>query len=258
MIGRSQMDGKEEGRAVPATVSVPAMGAEGPVISRERWEALRHLRGEGQSVSEIARSTGLDRKTVRAALAKAAWTPYRRTPVAATLLSTHAAWVAERAPQVHYSARILFQELRAGRGYQGGYDTVRNAIRPLRAEAAVASLTQRRFETEPGEQAQVDWGQVRVRFESGPAAIHVFVMTLGFSRRAWTEGYEHERIDSLLCAHEHAFEHFGGHTAEILYDRKRASRAGTPTSSRSPGTGASSRDCAGRTARRPKARSSPG
>jgi hypothetical protein len=24
-----------------------------------------------------------------------------------------------------------------------------------------------------------------------------------------------------LCAHEHAFEHFGGHTAEILYDRMR-------------------------------------
>jgi len=215
------MDGKEDGCAVPATLSVPEVGAEGPVISRERWEALRRLRGEGRSVSEIARSTGLDRKTVRAALAKGAWHPYRRTPVAATLLSAHAGWLAERAPQVHYSARILFQELRAGRGYEGGYDTVRNAIRPLRAEAAVASLTQRRFETEAGEQAQVDWGQVRVRFDSGPAAIHVFVMTLGFSRRAWAEGYEHERIDSLLCAHEHAFEHFGGHTAEILYDRMR-------------------------------------
>jgi transposase len=37
-----------------------------------------------------------------------------------------------------------------------------------------ASLTQRRFETEPGEQAQVDWGQVRVRLASGPVAIHVF------------------------------------------------------------------------------------
>jgi hypothetical protein len=94
-------------------------------------------------------------------------------------------------------------------------------VRPLRAEAVVASLTQRRFETEPGEQAQVDWGQVRVRLASGPVAIHVFVMTLGYSRRAWAEGYEHERIESLLSAHEHAFEHFGGHTAEILYDRMR-------------------------------------
>ena len=64
------MEGNAEGVTVPATVSVPEMGAEGPVISRERWEALRRLRGEGQSVSQIARVTGLDRKTVRAALAK--------------------------------------------------------------------------------------------------------------------------------------------------------------------------------------------
>ena len=65
---------------------------------------------------------------------------------------------------MHYSAQILFQELRASRGYAGGYDTVRNAVRPLRMEAAAQALTQRRFETEPGQQAQVDWGQVRTRF----------------------------------------------------------------------------------------------
>jgi hypothetical protein len=47
------------------------------------------------------------------------------------------------------------------------------------------------------------------------------VLTLGFSRRAWAEGYENERMASLLAAHEHAFEHFGGSTAEILYDRMR-------------------------------------
>ncbi len=98
---------------------------------------------------------------------------------------------------------------------RGGYDTVRNAVRPLRAEAAVAALTQRRFETEPGEQAQVDWGQVRVRFVTGPVDVHVFVLTLGYSRRAWAEGYENERMGALLAAHEHAFAHFGGRTAEI-------------------------------------------
>jgi len=136
-------------------------------------------------------------------------------------LTQHAVWLAERAPQVNYSARILFQQLQSTRSYQGSYDTVRNAVRPLRIEATVASLTQCRFETGPGEQAQVDWGQVRVWFATGHAAVHIFVMTLGYSRRSWAEGYLHERLDALLCAHEHAFEHFGGHTAEILYDRMR-------------------------------------
>src|SRR4029434_2014519 len=75
------------------------------------------------------------------------------------------------APQVNFSAQILFQELRASRGYSGGYDTVRNAVRPLRTEAAAAALTQRRFETLPGQQAQVDWGQVRVPFAAATATV---------------------------------------------------------------------------------------
>jgi hypothetical protein len=39
------------------------------------------------SVSQIARTSGLDRKTVRRALAQAAWQPYRRAPAGQTLLS---------------------------------------------------------------------------------------------------------------------------------------------------------------------------
>jgi transposase len=206
---------------VPVMVSVPEVGAEMPVISKERWEEMRRMRAEGQSVSQISRTTGLDRKTVRSCVRKAEWIPYRRTPLAETLLSAHQAWLVDRAPAVNYSARILFQELRAAHGYLGSYDTVRNAVRPLRTEAGAAALTQCRFETEPGEQAQVDWGQVRVRFVSGPAVVHVFVLTLGYSRRAWAEGYENERLGALLAAHEHAFAHFGGRTAELLYDRMR-------------------------------------
>lgn len=219
------MEGNQAGQVVAVEVTgivaAPEVGAEMPVISKERWEQMQRLRALGQSVSQIARTAGLDRKTVRACLKQSEWKPYRRTPVAETLLSAHQAWLVERAPLVNYSARILFQELRGMRGYQGGYDTVRNAVRPLRKDAGAAALTQCRFETEPGEQGQVDWGQVRVPFATGPATVHVFVMTLGFSRRAWAEGYENERMSSLLAAHEHAFTHFGGRPAQLLYDRMR-------------------------------------
>jgi transposase len=206
---------------VPAKVGAPMAGAEEPVVGKERWEGIHQLRSAGMSVSQVARATDLDRKTVRRCLRQREWRPYRRAASGETLLSAHTSWLKERAPQVNYSAQILFQELRAVRGYTGGYDTVRNAVRPLRVEAAVASLTQCRFETEPGEQAQADWGEVRVRFADGPATVHVFVFTLGYSRRAWAEGYEHERMESLLAAHEHGFAHLGGVTSEILYDRMR-------------------------------------
>jgi hypothetical protein len=61
-----------------------------------------------------------DRKTVRKCLRQEEWEPYRRECRQDTLLAMHQAWLTERAPQVRYSARILFQELKQ-RGYEGGY-----------------------------------------------------------------------------------------------------------------------------------------
>lgn len=215
------------GGAAPGKVSGSGMDAETDVIAKDRWEFMHKLKAEGQTVSQIARVTGADRKTVRACLARMQWQPYCREASGETLLTPHLAWLAQRAPQVHFSARILFQELRREHGFVGGYGTVKNAVRPWRAEATMASLTQLRFETDPGEQAQVDWGQVRVRFADGPAEIHIFVMTLGYSRRAWVEGFRNERIGSLLAAHENAFAHFGGVCTELLYDRMRTVVLGT-------------------------------
>ena len=205
----------------PVRVSSPGVGGEEPVVGQERWEQMHRLKAAGMTVSGVARATGLDRKSVRRCLRQVRWQAYRRPARREGLLDAHRAWLVERAAQVGYSARILYQELCAQRGFEGGYGTVRDAVRPLRLETAAASLTQCRFETEPAEQAQADWGQVRVLLGSQFVEVHIFVMTLGYSRRGWAEGYEHERMESLLSAHEHGFEHFGGVTREILYDRMR-------------------------------------
>src|SRR5678815_2305372 len=148
-------------------VSPPVVGGEEVVVGRERWEELHRLKSSGMTVSGISRATGLDRKTVRRCLRQVRWQAYRRAVRRESLLAPHREWLVERAPEVGYSARILFQELRANRGFEGGYGTVRDAVRPLRLETAAAALTQCRFETEPGEQAQVDWGEVRVALGSG-------------------------------------------------------------------------------------------
>lgn len=206
---------------VSPTVSALVQDTEAGVVGKERWQEIRRLHEEGRTVSAIARQLELDRKTVRRWLRRTSWAPYQREPVGDALLSAHQDWLVERASQVQYSARILYQELVAQRGYVGSYDTVRNAVRPLRADAVLASLTQRRFETAPGQQAQVDWGQAKVRFDAGTVEVHIFVMTLGYSRRAYAEGFENERLPSLLAAHEHAFAHFGGRCSELLYDRMR-------------------------------------
>ncbi|WP_407279186.1 IS21 family transposase [Aromatoleum evansii] len=227
MSGVDAVQGPRALDRIGVTVSGLKPGTEGDVIGREQWNAIHVRRREGASVSAIAGEFDLDRKTVRGCLRQDAWRPYLREKSAATVLDAHRAWLAERAPQVRYSARILYQELRGERGFAGSYETVKLAVRPLRAQASLAALTQCRFETAPGEQAQVDWGQITVGFADQRTKVHVFVMTLGYSRRAYAEGFVHERMCDLLAAHEHAFAHFGGRCECLLYDRMRTVVLGT-------------------------------
>jgi transposase len=209
-----------------ATVSPFKGDTEEPVLGLQQWEAVHERRSRGQTVSAIARELDLDRKTVRTCLQQASWQPYQRA-APGSLLDSHRQWLAERAPEVNYSARILWQELRAQRGFTGSYVTVRRAVVPLRLEATVAWLTQRRFETGPGEQAQCDWGQITVPLGGVRTEIHVFVMTLGYSRRGFAMGFLRERMPDLLAAHEAAFAHFGGRCEFLLYDRMRTVVLGT-------------------------------
>jgi hypothetical protein len=84
-----------------------------------------------------------------------------------------------------------------------------------------------RFETPPGQQSQIDWGVARVPFRRQAAVRHIFVLTLGFSRRGFYQPCLTETLPQFLDAHERAFEYFGGHTREHLYDRPRTVCSGT-------------------------------
>lgn len=187
-----------------ATVAGPVAVTEDSVLGEQQWAAIHERRRGGQGVSAIAREMDLDRKTVRSALHQTNWQPYRRRP-RPSALQPHLAWLTQRAPEVNYSARILHQELCAQRGFGGCYEVVKQAVRPLRAEASAAGLTQCRFESAPAEQAQVDWGQWHVRFGDQAVVVHVLVMTLGYSRRAYAEGFLNERMATVLASHERAF-----------------------------------------------------
>ena len=195
---------------------------EARMVDQERWAEIRRLFDEERvSISEIGRRLDVDRKTVRRSLRQVVWRPYHRAAVAETLLTAHADFVRDRAPQVNYSARILYQELRTSRGYTGSYETVKRSVAPLREVQLHAACTRLRFETPPGQQSQIDWGQATVPFRAGPSVVHVFVLTLGFSRRGFYHACADERLAQFLEAHERAFAHFGGHTREHLYDRPR-------------------------------------
>ncbi len=215
-----KMVGPEPGR--PESAPEGSTLGEVAMVGQALWQEVhRRFYVAQQSKLAISLDLGLDRKTVRRLLELETWRAYARAPQAVTLLTPFTPFLETRAPAVHYSARILFQELRQQQ-YAGSYETVKRFVQPLRAAAGAAEGTQTRFETPPGQQSQIDWGQAPVPFRrGGPRAVHFFVLTLGYCRRSFYAAYPGETLSQFLDAHERAFEYFGGHTHEHLYDRPR-------------------------------------
>jgi transposase len=177
--------------------------------------AIKELYAKGTAKRAIARLLGVDIKTVRRHLNKKEWTAYQRdTGNQKRLLGDEEAWLIGRIPEVGYNATVLLRELKL-RGYQGSYETVKAFVHPYRQKATKACV---RYETDPGEQSQVDWGSSWVWLGESRVKVHFFGMVLGYSRRMYVKGYLNERFPNLINGHEEAFQWFGGMTREILYD----------------------------------------
>ncbi len=76
-----------------------------------------------------------------------------------------------------------------------------------------------RFETEPGEQAQVDWGSLSyIGTDGKQRRVWVFVMTLGWSRACYVELVRKADTAAFIQCHVNAFEYLGGVPRRCLYD----------------------------------------
>lgn len=196
--------------------AAPEGATGGEVISQSEWGAVRELHGRGMAKKAIARELGIDIKTVRKALSRE-WKPQRRVRKNKALLAGHEEFVAGRAPEVGFNGAVVLRELTA-RGYEGSYATLQRYLRPLREQWNGGIEPTVRFETAPGRQAQVDWGELRVWIAGALIKIAFFTMVLGFSRRIFARAYTDQTIGSLLDGHARAFEHFGGRPSTVLYD----------------------------------------
>lgn len=190
------------------------------MLSQDQWGAVKTMFERGLSKKAIARQLALSVRTVRRYLREGRQ-PYQRTcPVQEVLEEKHGQYLRLRGPKVDWSAQILFQEL-VGREYSGSYESVKRWVRPLRERQHRLEAATVRFETGPGLQAQVDWGSTAVEIDGQFVRVHLFVMTLGFSRRIFARAYPSERLPALLDGHERAFQHFEGRPEQVLYDNPR-------------------------------------
>ncbi len=179
---------------------------------------IHELHRTGVSISEIARRTGHDRKTVRKVLGEALnVAPKPRAPKTHKI-DGYADYLEKRLKEGVFNASKLYHEIRE-RGYQGKERQVRAFVAPVRAAYHAQAEATLRFETEPGEQGQVDWGHFGlIRHQDRVRPLYGFVMTLGWSRALYLEFTVSADIAWFLRCHRHAFEFFGGVPRQLLHD----------------------------------------
>lgn len=187
---------------------------------------ILQLRRNGLSISAIARETGSDRKTVRAVLARdGARLPRKRRGGVERhhKLKPFEGYVRERMGQGVYNAVVLLEELKQ-RGYWGGMTVLREFVRPFRPRVPFATL---RFETEPGEQAQVDFVDIRFDLPDGSSVlVHVLLYVLAYSRMLVAVFLPAQSRVHFLRALDHAFRVTGGVPLYVLSDNLKAAVIG--------------------------------
>jgi transposase len=186
------------------------------------------LHRQGLSVSAIARQLERDRKTVRKYIERGLDPPaYGPRHPRSTVVTPFAPYLRERiAAFPELTGSRLLREIKE-LGYTGGYTAVKDFLRIVRPKALQAF--ERRFETPPGKQAQVDFAYFRTAFTDEPSAeriVWLFSLVLGHSRIMWGRFVAHQDLQTVLRCHITAFEALGGVPAEILYDRMKTAVLG--------------------------------
>src|SRR4051794_20654086 len=204
-------------------------------LGEQRWLDVRRFRAlheAGASVSEIARETGLNWRTVKKYLAAdGADTAPRRggRPARGQVIDAFAhvvdAWL--RA-ELLLKGTVIHERLVEQYGFTGNYQRVKLYLQQARPRIAVElgiSADQlaglhRRFEVVPGAQAQVDWGdEGGILAHVGIAKVYSFHMVLSYSRDPFCCFTTSQDLAAFWGCHRRAFAPLGGGAGPVVYDR---------------------------------------
>jgi transposase len=177
---------------------------------------LRDLFDDGLSISEIARQTGHDRKTISKYINSETPPLRKKRTEKPGKLDPYKDYIISRLNEHPLSALRLYREIQ-DQGFEGKYGIVKNFVREVKPKIDVPAVY--RYETKPGVQAQVDWAECgKIEIDGKTRKLYCFTMILGFSRMRYAEFTLQTDVFTLIQCHKNAFDYFGGYPQEILYD----------------------------------------
>lgn len=184
-------------------------------------EAMLRLKACGWGMKRIAAELGCSHHTVKTYVAAGGVVPFK-SPQRAKALDGQDDWLRERFLRHRGNADVVRQDLLAEKGLAVSLRTLQRAVAPYRQALKAEALATTRFETPPGRQLQIDFGERLVEIGGSKLKVFVFVATLGHSRRLHVRAFRHEQQASWFSGLESAFTTFGGVPEEVLMDNPRA------------------------------------
>lgn len=197
------------------------------VITVEVYAEVRRMYLEGKTRREIARRLGLSRNTVRKYI-EGATTPWSRKEYERkeTVLTAEVkAFIRncletdrQEGKKQRHTARRIYQRLVEEMGYGGCESSVRGYVNKLREKTAQAFVP---LAFEPGEAAQIDWGEAGIWLEKEKMTANLFCARLCYSDAPFVVAYRRQNAESFLDALVHTFDYFGGTPRRLIFDNAR-------------------------------------
>lgn len=183
---------------------------------------------EHKSIRRIARELHYSPKTIKKALASAEAEKYTLSEArAAPVLGPYKQAIAEmlaandKLPaKQRYTSHRIYEVIRS-KGYKGAESTVRGYVAQKRKDRRRPQVYLP-LEFDPGEDAQVDWGEAWVELDGEMVKVQLFYIRLNYSRRVFVKAYPTQNQVAFFDGHVSAFHHFQGIPRRLAYDNLKA------------------------------------
>jgi len=193
----------------------------------DQYEFIRTAhRVYGHSISELSKTTGHSRNTIKKAIRGEPWgykeRDYQPYPVLGPYIGDIDRWLKEdkdRPKKQRHTGRRVYNRLKSEHGYKGCESTVRRYVRM--AKVVLGVETPKAFipcDPLAGYEAEVDWGTASAIIAGEEKRLKFFCMRSKYSGKHFVRLYPCERQQAFFDAHIQGFQFFGGVFPVLIYD----------------------------------------
>jgi transposase len=203
-------------------VGIAPPAGEAPVIEPEVVRKVRELSTKGWGSKAIARELGIARNTVKRYLTLGSAAEVQVRPEARCLDEAMRAEALRLFDGLAEGNAVVVRDELAKRGIDASVRTIQRAVAERRREIRAKDVASTRFETSPGHQMQIDFGEKTVLIAGVALKVFLLAAVLGFSRRIFVKAFLRQRGDDWREGIAAAFLHFGGVPKTVLGDNAKA------------------------------------